>query len=251
MQLFLTAISIGIIGSFHCIGMCGPIALALPVHNFSPIKKHLAILLYNFGRIFTYSIIGAIFGLLGQAFFLGGIQQMLSLSLGILILLSVFISHVNWIKYPKFQFVNQLISKLKNTLGKLFNKSGLFFLFLIGLLNGLLPCGLVYLGVAGSLSTGHYLKGAEFMAFFGLGTIPVMYSVAFFGQFISLKFRNYIRKATPYFVSIMAVLLILRGLNLGIPYVSPKFEDKTHQVSCCEKETNDDNSLNNSLENCH
>lgn len=247
----LAAISLGLLGSFHCIGMCGPIALALPVHQYSPFKKYLGILLYNLGRIFTYSLLGFLFGLLGQSFFLGDFQQVLSISIGVLLLLSVIVTQTNWFKIPKFGFIYSFVNSVKIELGDLFNKKGLHFLFFIGLLNGLLPCGLVYLGIAGAVASGHYLKGAEFMFYFGIGTIPVMYAVAFMGQFITVKYRNYIRKAMPVVVSFMALLLIVRGLNLGIPYLSPQFEKESHKVSCCEKPTAGKTDIKCSPKKCH
>ena len=114
-----------------------------------------------------------------------------------------------------------------------------------------MPCGLVYLGIAGAIATGHYIKGAEFMFYFGIGTVPVMYAVAFLGQFITLKYRNHIRQAMPYVVSVMAVLLIVRGLNLGIPYLSPQFEKETHKVSCCEKPDTGKPIIKCSPKKCH
>lgn len=234
MELIIAAISLGFLGSFHCIGMCGPIALALPVHHYSPLKKALGIFLYNFGRIITYTIMGLLFGLLGQSFFMGGFQQALSIGIGVLLLASVWLTQLRYFNTPANGFLYRFVNNLKLQLGKLFGKRGLRFLFLIGLLNGLLPCGLVYLGIAGSIASGHTIKGAEFMFYFGLGTIPVMYAVAFLGQFITLNNRNRIRKAMPFVVSVMAVMLIIRGMNLGIPYVSPAFEKNTHAVSCCE-----------------
>ena len=237
MSFFIAAISLGLLGSFHCIGMCGPIALALPVHQYPAVKKYAAILLYNVGRILTYTLLGLLFGILGQSFFLGGFQQVFSIAIGVLLLLSVFLIYTKWSGLSKWSFLFQFINSVKVQLAKLFNRKGLQFLFLIGVLNGLLPCGLVYLGIAGALSAGNFIKGAEFMFYFGLGTIPVMYAVAFFGQFISLKFRNVIKSSMPVVVSLMALLLIVRGLNLGIPYVSPKFENENHKVTCCEKKS--------------
>lgn len=235
MELIIAAISLGLLGSFHCIGMCGPIALALPVHQYSPLKKYVGIFLYNLGRVITYTFLGLVFGLLGQSFFLGGFQQILSIVIGVLLLLSVILTQTKWFSSNNFGFIYSFINSVKMQLGNLFNKKGLHFLFFIGLMNGLLPCGLVYLGIAGAIASGHYMKGAEFMFYFGVGTVPIMYAVAFLGQFISLKFRNHIRHAMPFVVSIMAVMLIVRGLNLGIPYVSPEFEKDSHKVTCCEK----------------
>jgi uncharacterized protein len=252
MEFIIAAISLGLLGSFHCIGMCGPIALALPVHQYSPLKKYIGIFLYNLGRVSTYTFLGVLFGLLGQSFFLGGFQQLLSITIGILILVSVVFSNSKHLKSAKqLDFIYSFINNVKQQLGNLFNKKGLHFLFFIGLLNGLLPCGLVYLGIAGAIATGHYIKGAEFMFYFGIGTVPVMYVVAFIGQFITLKFRNQIRQSIPYVVSVMAILLIVRGLNLGIPYISPQFENETHKVSCCEKPKTEHPIIKCSPKKCH
>lgn len=252
MELIIAAISLGLLGSFHCIGMCGPIALALPVHHYSPLKKYLGIFLYNLGRVATYTFLGVVFGLLGQSFFLGGFQQILSITIGVLLLLSVILSNVKSLNAVKgLVFIYSFINSVKLQLGNLFNKNGLHFLFFIGLLNGLLPCGLVYLGIAGAIATGHYIRGAEFMFYFGIGTVPVMYAVAFLGQFITVKYRNHIRQAMPYVVSVMAVLLIIRGLNLGIPYLSPQFEKETHEVSCCEKPDKGKSIIKCSPKKCH
>jgi len=252
MELIIAAISLGLLGSFHCIGMCGPIALALPVHQYSPFKKYLGIFLYNLGRVTTYTFLGVVFGLLGQSFFLGGFQQILSITIGVLLLLSVILTNVKSLNTVKgLGFIYSFINSVKLQLGNLFNKKGLHFLFFIGLLNGLLPCGLVYLGIAGAIATGHYVKGAEFMFYFGIGTVPVMYAVAFLGQFITLKYRNHIRHAMPYVVSVMAVLLIIRGLNLGIPYLSPQFEKESHKVTCCEKPETGKPIIKCSPKKCH
>ena len=251
MSFFIVAISLGFLGSFHCIGMCGPIALALPVHHYSTLKKYTGLFLYNTGRIVTYTILGLLFGLLGQSFFIGGFQQGVSIGIGVLLLASVILPYISFINQQRLSVVYQFINTIKNQLGTLFNKKGLHFLFFIGLLNGLLPCGLVYLGIAGAIATGHYLKGAEFMFYFGLGTAPMMFAVSLLGQFISIRFRNAIRKTIPVMVSVMAVMLIIRGLNLGIPYLSPQFEKTNHKVSCCEKPDANKIIISCSPKKCH
>ncbi|MDO8998671.1 MAG: sulfite exporter TauE/SafE family protein [Bacteroidota bacterium] len=243
MEILIAAISLGLLGSFHCIGMCGPIALALPVHTYKPFKKYIGIISYNLGRAITYSILGAMFGLLGQSFYLGGFQQNLSIVLGIVMLLIILFSYTPLKSKIKFQFLNHSLNSLKNTLGKLFNKKGIQFLFLIGLLNGLLPCGFVYIAIAGATATSNYLNGALFMFLFGMGTLPVMLSLSVIGQFISVQYRNAIHKSVPILISFMAILLIVRGLNLGIPLLSPQYkkeivctnnEPKKHvTIKCC------------------
>ncbi|MEQ1733411.1 MAG: sulfite exporter TauE/SafE family protein [Bacteroidia bacterium] len=246
MELIIAAISLGLLGSFHCIGMCGPIALALPVHQYSPTKKYMGIALYNLGRVITYTFLGLIFGLLGQSFFLGGVQQVVSILLGVALLASVIATNTRFFSAVHLSFIYIFVSTVKQQLGKLFNKKGIHFLFFIGLLNGLLPCGLVYLGIAGAIATGHYSAGAAFMFYFGIGTVPTMYAVAFFGQFITLKYRNYIQRAMPVVVVFMAVMLIVRGLNLGIPYMSPRIEK--NNVVCCHKTHTEPRHMENT---CH
>lgn len=250
MQLFLAAITLGLLGSFHCIGMCGPIALALPVHQYSPFKKYAGIFLYNAGRIMTYSVLGLLFGLLGQSFFIGGFQQVVSLTIGILLLLSVILPRFVFSNSGSTTFFYSFVSTIKNGLGKLFRERKVHFLFFIGVLNGLLPCGLVYVGIAGAIASGNYLKGAEFMFYFGLGTAPIMFIVPLLGQFVSMRYRNAIRKTIPVAVSIMGIMLIVRGLNLGIPYLSPEFE-KNNTVSCCEKNAKHEAGTDCSPKKCH
>jgi sulfite exporter TauE/SafE len=230
MSLIFTAISLGLLGSFHCVGMCGPIALALPLDRSSYLKKSAGILLYNFGRALTYAGFGVLFGLVGKGFAIFGLQQILSIVLGSLILFSVIIPS----KYkPEFKFLQPFytfINSLKYRMSDLFSRRSLPSLFSIGILNGLLPCGFVYLAVAGAVASGSASNGALFMAGFGLGTIPVMMMTSWFAHLVSMKFRERLSKVFPFVISAMAILMILRGMNLGIPYVSPKMESK--EISC-------------------
>jgi hypothetical protein len=220
-MFFLAALTLGFLGSFHCVGMCGPIALTIPVKRTSQLSIFTGSLIYNAGRVTTYATMGTLFGLLGQGFVMAGWQSFLSLTLGSLILILLFV--------PKIKIINKsngilmmLLGKIKSNISQLFGQNTKEALFFIGVLNGLLPCGLVYLGIAGSIATGNAFSGALFMVGFGLGTIPAMMTLTVIRDFISIKFRENIRKAVPVFVGIMALLLILRGLNLGIPYVSPE-----------------------------
>lgn len=219
-----TAFLIGFIGSFHCIGMCGPIALSLPYQDVTKAKTAGNVLLYNGGRIVTYSFIGLVFGLIGQGIALAGFQQWLSIGLGILMLLAAF-SVINFEKnLIKIPFLDKGFKKVRQQLARLLAKKSQKkqTLFLVGVLNGFLPCGLVYLAVIGAIAMGNVFKGSFYMAIFGMGTLPMMLSIALIGNLVSLKFRKNIQKIIPYMLVIMAVLFILRGLNLGVPYISPK-----------------------------
>ncbi|MBK9477881.1 MAG: sulfite exporter TauE/SafE family protein [Bacteroidetes bacterium] len=236
MEFLIAAFTLGFLGSFHCIGMCGPIALALPLSSSSKWARVLGALLYNLGRSFTYAVFGIVFGLLGKSFVIAGFQQSISIFLGVLILIIVLFPERSMNRFQFSSKLYNLINKLKSKFTHLFSQKNYYSLFLIGLLNGLLPCGLVYLGVIGAIATGDAIQGALFMVLFGLGTLPAMFSLALISNQISISFRTKIRKAVPFFVSAMAVLLILRGLNLGVPYVSPKLS-KTDSTKheCCHK----------------
>lgn len=221
MSFLLAALSLGFLGSFHCIGMCGPISLALPVHKFSSLKKTLLILLYNLGRMSTYAIFGAVVGSLGHGIVIAGYQGALSITLGVFILAGLIFPRIFSANGKVGHSVYPFFSKLRNLLSGLLKKDAAGSLFSVGLLNGVLPCGLVYMGLAGATATGSALDGALFMFIFGAGTVPIMLSLPLAGSFITVDARNKIRKTLPFVVGLTAVLLVFRGLELGIPYVSP------------------------------
>ena len=236
-MFLLAAISLGFLGSFHCIGMCGPIAFSIPVKRTTSTSVLAGSLIYNSGRIITYTIIGFLFGLLGQGIALAGWQNALSITLGVFILFILFLPNAIPLRYNVGLFFG-LIEKIKSQLRKLFSIHTSSSLLLIGILNGLLPCGLVYLGVAGAIATGSAINGALFMAVFGIGTFPAMISLTVIRDYISLRVRERIRRTIPIFVGIMGILLILRGMNLGIPYISPTVETSTSGIchhNCCAK----------------
>ena len=201
--------------------MCGPIAFVLPIPKGNKFKSVLGTTLYHSGRILSYSLIGLLFGLLGKGLYLAGFQQRLSILIGVIMILIILIpTRV----LNKFHFTRPLylvIGKVKTKLGLYLNKSSFKALFSIGFFNGFLPCGLVYMALLGAVSTGELLDGAIYMAVFGLGTVPLMTGAVFLGNFLKVSVRNKIQKAIPIFVVIIGLLFILRGLGLGIPYVSP------------------------------
>lgn len=233
MELYITAFLTGLVGSFHCIGMCGPIALALPDAGKSLGQKLTGRILYNAGRIITYSILGMLLGWAGFGLKLAGMQQSVSIASGVIIIVMVvFASGVieKRIGNP-FRLIPQ------KGIHWLFHSGNNFALLLIGLLNGLLPCGFVYVGLMGSVATQSVTGGALFMTFFGLGTFPMMYGVSIAGQFINLAIRQRIQKIVPVFAVAIGLLFILRGLNLGIPYISPELSAGNGVVEeCCEGE---------------
>jgi sulfite exporter TauE/SafE len=233
MELFITAFTIGLFGSFHCIGMCGPIAFALPVKSNSLFFRITSGILYNTGRLTTYVLFGLLFGSIGQGISTASTQQIISITLGIIFILSVVIPKSILNKINPTSNIGFFISKVKNSLGKLMTSSSTPNLLLIGLLNGLLPCGLVYAAIGGSIATGNITKGALFMLAFGLGTLPMMFSAVLLSNFISLNFRNKIRKIIPIFIILLGCLFIVRGLNLNIPYISPKINVERPFIQDC------------------
>ncbi len=217
----LTALAIGFLGSFHCIGMCGPIALALPVPG-SSIIFFSGRVLYNAGRLAAYGLMGLLFGFLGKGFVVWGFQQSLSIALGVIILVLLFIPAKYKNKFFGLNLILKVTGPLKKSIGSLFKKNSLPSFLFIGFLNGFLPCGFVYVGLAGAAATGSPVTGMLFMVLFGLGTVPAMFVVSLFGKLINLNVRRKISRAVPVFAFMLALIFILRGMNLGIPYLSPK-----------------------------
>ena len=232
-----TAFIVGLVGSAHCAGMCGPIALALPLRGESWFTRVSGALVYNTGRIFTYMLLGAIFGLLGKGLHMAGFQAWTSVVIGILMITMVLVPLI-FKRMPSLTNVFESYSaRLLTGFRNMFRKGDTKSLLGIGLLNGILPCGLVYVAVAGAINTGDIVSAMMFMALFGAGTIPVMLAVSLAGNMISLKLRIFVNKLSPYVIVLLGVLFILRGLSLGIPYISPKAEaltpviEKAHK--CC------------------
>jgi len=196
---FGTGFGIGLLGSLHCLGMCGPLALALPVHARRGFGKLAGILSYNLGRTSTYTILGGLFGLIGRQFILWGWQQGLPIGAGLLMLLFAFSRLEPASRIPGF---SRLTARIGNALsGALGQAHSLSSLFGVGILNGLLPCG----AMAGLMVAGQWI-----------------------GPGVRRTFNRFI----PFVIGILAVLLVLRGLELGIPYVSPLQPDPQDPVMC-------------------
>ncbi|MBS3946207.1 MAG: sulfite exporter TauE/SafE family protein [Melioribacter sp.] len=219
-----TGFIVGLFGSLHCIGMCGPIVLALPVIGDSQLKILAGRVLYNLGRIFTYTLMGALFGLFGSRLVLFGLQQDLSIAFGVIILVYVLTPRKIKARVANTFIYRETTNFIKSKFSLMISKKSNSSLFTIGVLNGLLPCGFVYVGIAGAVSTVDWISGALYMAMFGLGTFPVMLATAMFGKIINVNFKRKVNKLIPVFAVLLALIFILRGLNLGIPYLSPKLQ---------------------------
>lgn len=221
------AFVIGLVGSLHCAGMCGPLALALPASGNSAAAYLAGRSAYNAGRIITYGCLGLVFGLAGRTFSLAGIQQWVSIVLGVMLIGGLFASRQLALWRP----ATLVVDSLKQSMAGLLRRRSVFSLGLLGLLNGLLPCGLVYVAAAGATATGGVLSGAEYMTAFGLGTVPMMLAISLSGKLVPIRLRLQLRRAIPITVFLVGALLILRGMSLGVPYISPDLSPAT--PACC------------------
>jgi len=221
-MIYLSALILGLAGSMHCAGMCGPIAIAIPLPKKSISGKLLAALINNAGRIVTYAILGALLGLLGKGLVFVGFQSTISVATGIAmivyVIITTFITKTLQFESGIFTFVK----KLKIWFGRFLQIKNYHSLFILGLINGLRPCGLVYVALAGSIATSSFASGALFMTIFGLGTAPMLIAITLAGNAISYSLRVRMQKMIPFVVVFVGLLFILRGLNLGIPYLSPE-----------------------------
>lgn len=219
--MLYTALLFGIISSFHCVGMCGPIALVLPVDRSNNTRKVIQIMLYHIGRLTSYAMLGLFFGLLGKGLHLAGLQQQLSIIIGVLMILLVLIPEKKMAKYNFSKPVFRLISKVKSHMGTQLKRKTPDALFTIGLLNGFLPCGMVYAALFGAIAMQNEVLGVLYMILFGIGTIPMMSAVVYVSGFLTIPVRNKIQKIIPVVVILLGCLFIMRGLGIDIPFISP------------------------------
>lgn len=217
----ISALVVGFLGSVHCVGMCGPLALALPGKYPSRLQLIGSRLLYNFGRTITYACLGAIIGLAGKSIAVVSTQQALSIISGVIILLMVAVPSKWLYRLLPSGLSLKINTFLTEKLGTLIRSRSQLSLFGIGLLNGLLPCGFVYIGLATAASVGTVQGASIYMLFFGFGTIPLMLATSLFGKLLPVRVRTVLTRALPVFAIILAALLILRGMSLGIKYISP------------------------------
>jgi sulfite exporter TauE/SafE len=223
LQLLVPAFLMGAAGSLHCIGMCGPLALALPASRGGFGNRLAGLLLYNGGRALTYAAYGAVFGALGARIGWFGWQQRFSVGLGLVLLLFLMLPAWFPAGFHRQPFPRAM-ARLRVHLGRHLLDPRPAARLVTGLLNGLLPCGLVYMALAGAALAGSAGHGAAFMAAFGLGTLPAMAVLMLTGGFLRPALRKQLSGAYPALMALMACLLILRGLDLGIPYLSPALQ---------------------------
>lgn len=219
--MLYSALILGLLSSLHCIGMCGPIAIMLPVGRDNPAQKVFHIILYHLGRITAYSSLGLVFGVIGKGLYLAGMQQQLSIIAGIIMIVIAMVPEKQFANYNFSKPVYIVISKVKSSLGKQFTKTSNTAFYMTGLFNGFLPCGMVYAALFGSIAMQNPMGGIAYMALYGIGTIPMMSAVIYVSGFMSGQWRNKLVKAVPYVAVFIGMLFIVRGLGLGIPFISP------------------------------
>ncbi len=206
----------------------------LPFRGNSPAAVVSQVILYNLGRTLTYLIIGAIPALIGSGLNWFGWTQYFSIGFGSLLILSVLFSFSLESGFARLPGFRSLHGFIRGRLGRfLANGKGARF-GLAGMLNGFLPCGLVYMAVAGAVTAGNFWQGELYMLLFGLGTIPTMFSIAWLGQTFGRKIKNSLQRAVPIIILLFGILFLLRGMNLGIPYLSPSHPQGMHSTIPCD-----------------
>ena len=239
-SILASAFLLGIISNLHCLGMCGPIALAIPLNRSSKSAMLFGILQYHLGRVLIYAILGYILGYIGMGIKLFGVLQAISIIAGIGIIIYAWRNKLTFFKNP---FTSSLrhTSLLSRSMGKIMRSESPLKLFLLGALNGLLPCGMVYTALITAVVLGTPILSATSMLAFGLGTLPGLVAFSLFAQQLGNPIRSKINRYLPYLITVVGLLITLRGMNLNIPYISPKVsfseEKKEVVMDCCHKST--------------
>ena len=223
--MLFSAIILGILGSLHCVGMCGPIAMYLAGKSGG---SNFNMFLYHIGRLSTYALLGALAGFGGILISLTGLPKIVSILAGVLLILGVLLGFATKHHLFSGQQTANFYSKIKNLLPlERFQSSPIYFL-LFGFLNGFLPCGMLYTAILASLAAGTVSESAIYMVLFGIGTSPALSVVFHFNTLFSSNFRNKALRWMPIFTLVLGALFVIRGFNLGIPYLSPK------DAVCCK-----------------
>ena len=228
----LVGLALGFAGGLHCIGMCGPIAISLPRSTHLPHRQAIHRLLYQAGRVLSYTMLGAIVGTGGTIVTIAGYGRMLSIAAGVLILF-VAIRKLLGRELPVTILPSRAIAAVKSKIRSLLTHHGAMAHIGIGVLNGFLPCGLVTVALIAAIGTGSVWKAALFMTFFGLGTVPLMAVLSIWGAGLSCTMRHRLRFAAPAMAVLVGILFLVRGAALGIPYLSPAAPTPLAPASCC------------------
>lgn len=212
------AFTLGLFGSLHCLGMCGPLAIAFTNRpGANKLQTATSALNYNLGRTFTYAGIGFLFGTLGSVMVLADFQKFLSIFLGITLVVSSLFGFSISKRLFNSLHLSKIYSKYQALVQSLIIKSKDHHPFTLGMFNGLLPCGLVYVALAGALASGSTMLGVLFMTLFGLGTLPLMFSLSFGYKIIPPGIKSRLQNALPFISLIFGLFLIYRGIAVDMP----------------------------------
>jgi uncharacterized protein len=225
MHHLIIALSIGLAGSLHCIGMCGPLVSALHVGGALHMKRSL---IYHGGRILGYALFGAVMGVLGYSMRLVVTQEWLALIAGSILLITFL--------WPSFlqRLPTQWgapVRQLRQKWMQWWHTGHPGVVFGMGMLNAFLPCGLVYSALAASIITASPWMGALFMALFGLANTPALFFSAQIIRMLQERFGHRHKRHIQIILMAFAFLIVLRGAGLGIPLVSPKISNTEN--TCC------------------
>ncbi len=202
-----SAFLLGLAGSLHCVGMCGPITLLISSGNHQ--SRNRAILLYHLGKLMTYIIIGALFGLIVATVYDFNIQSILTIVSGVILLMFAFVpGFLSLLEKKGFTFFNSFF-RFKNRILKSINKNRVEYSFFIGFFNGFIPCAMVYSAAIVALSQKTFGNSIVFMILFGLGTIPLMTIFYFMAGKIKARFSKH--ASTVRLISFLIVGLFLVG----------------------------------------
>ncbi|MBS1773167.1 MAG: sulfite exporter TauE/SafE family protein [Bacteroidetes bacterium] len=227
------AFAMGLAGSLHCAGMCGPIVWVMPFNFMKGVHKWLGIFSYHVARISVYALLAVVLHSF-RSFFNPQIQQIISIVLGTGLL---FMGLLSFMPTSKIKFKLPWAEYIKKQLGKFIGNPSIGSLFITGALNGLLPCGLVYMALAASVTSTGIANAAGLMYAFGLGTMPMLIGLTIIKNRMVFLKLNHVKKLVPLTMFVMGSLFVVRGMNLGIPYLSPKLEITQTEVKacCCHK----------------
>lgn len=232
MDWIFAGLAFGFLGSVHCIGMCGPLALSLPGAPGARWRYAVERMVYNLGRAVTYTTLGGVVGALGALVSFSGVQQWMSIGIGLVMVLGAVVPwvsrHVSRLERVPARFMGRVMRPIQS----MYRRGGMLAMLGVGLLNGLLPCGFVYAALATAVTAGSTITSMSFMAAFGLGTIPAMFAVSLLGRLASVTWRARLQKVVPVGLVIVGLLLILRGLSLGT-LLSPDLKEALFTPGTC------------------
>jgi len=228
-MILWTSFLLGLVGSLHCAAMCGPLVLALPVNGKSRADFVVSRLVYNAGRLTSYLLLGVLFGLIGTTLALAGLQRWTSIAAGFAILAGLLMSSRFAIGRP----LVRCVALIKSAFAGLLRRRSLSSMFLLGGANGLLPCGLVYVACAAATTAGSFGAAVGSMLLFGLGTLPMMLGLGLIQVWALRVPRLNLQRLIPLSLLLVGLLLVLRGMSLGIPYLSPNLAGQSSSALRC------------------